>query len=289
MAHDPETEIAAKTRMINTQLDRLLPPADGPESVLVAAMRYALLDQKICLHGYPVKASSELFCVDSSRAIRVAVAAECAFAYAQIHNELPCMGDIKFRHGRPTVHAEFGEATAILAGDALLALAFELLVDEATHQDPSVCCELVGRLSSTAGSHGVAGGEIHDLYPEPNGSGVGEVTRLQQPKSCALIAFSCQAGGILGYASKSARHALRAFAHDLGLAHQIAVDILSIENLSTTDSSRSKVSFSTVLGLDRARTQAQFLASQSRQHIDLFDNNSESLSLAVDFIEWQCE
>ena len=91
-------------------------------------------------------------------------------------------------------------------------------------------------------------------------------------KSGALIAFSCEAGGILGYASKSARHALRAFAHDLGLAHQIAVDILSIENLSTTDSSRPKVSFATVLGLDRARTQAQFFANQSRQHIDLFDS-----------------
>jgi farnesyl diphosphate synthase len=289
MAHDPEIEIAASARSISKQIDRLLPRADGPESLLADAMRHALLDQGQCFHGYLVCASSELFAVDPYRAMRAAVAAECAFAYSRIHDDLPCMDNVNIRHGRTTVHVEFDEATAILAGDALLSLAFELLADEATHQDPSVRCGLVTGLSGAAGGHGAAGGQLHDLLPAAMNAGIGEVTRLQQMKSGALIAFSCEAGGLLGHASGVARHALRAFAHDLGLAHQIASDIRSLENADGAEKSNSKATFVTVLGLDRARTQAQYLANQSRQHIDIFDNNAVSLNLAVDFISSQCE
>ena len=199
------------------------------------------------------------------------------------------MDNVDHRYGRPTVHVEFDEATAILAGDALLALSFELLADTETHQDPSIRCGLVAGLSAAAGGHGVAGGQIHDLFPESKYAGVGEVTHLQQMKSGALIAFSCESGGMLGHASQAARHALRAFAHDLGLAYQIVTDIRSAGTISMTKKSKLKHSFVSVLGLERARTQAKFLADQSCQHIDIFDNNTDSLNLAVDFVSRLCD
>jgi farnesyl diphosphate synthase len=135
------------------------------------------------------------------------------------------MDDIGDRWEQPSVHVKFGEATAILAGDALSALAFELLASESTHEDPSVRCQLIAGLSEAVGGHGAVGGQIHELLPIGSEADIGEITRLQQMKTGALLAFSSEAGGILGHATRDSRHALRAFAHDLGLAWQIMSDV----------------------------------------------------------------
>lgn len=284
MAPNPESNLSARTQQIEKQLDRLLPRATGPESILADAMRHAVLGRDEHFHGILICAASELFAVDPGRALRTAAAAECAFAYSRVHDDLPCMDNRSHRQSKPTVHVKFGEATAILAGDALLALAFEILVDEATHQDPSVRCRLAAKLSGAAGGHGVAGGQLHDMYSSIGQHGIGEITRLQQMKIGALISFSCEAGAILGRGTRTARHALRAFAHDLGLAHQIMIDVRAAAKGGDAERSKDHATFVTLLGLKRARTQALFLANQSRQHIEIFDNKSESLSAIVDFV-----
>jgi farnesyl diphosphate synthase len=284
MAPDPESNVSACTQQIEKQLDWLLPRASGPESILANAMRHALLDCDAYFHGVLVCATSELFAVDPDRSLRVAAAAECALAYSRAHDDLPCMDNRSRRRGKPTVHVKFGEVTSILAGDALLALAFDTLVDEATHQNPSVRCGLVEGLSSAAGGHGVAGGQLHDMYSSFGESGIGEIARLQQMKIGALISFACEAGVILGQGSRAARHALRAFAHDLGLARQIMIDVRSAEKAGDAEKSKGHATFVTLLGLERARTQAIFLTHQSRQHIEIFDNKSEFLSAVVDFV-----
>lgn len=284
MTSDPELMLAEKFRLVEKQLDRVLPRIDGPESLLASAMQHATLGERQRLHGFLVCAAADLFSVDPVRALRVAAAVECAVAHSTVHDDLPCMDNIKVRWGRKSVHTEFDEATAVLAGDALFALSFELLAEEKTHQDPSVRCQLVTGLSAAAGGHGTVGGQWHDLHTVGGRADIGEIIRLQQMKSGALITFSCEAGGILGHATRESRLALRAFAHDLGLAQQIISDIQSLEHDDGAEKPNRNASFATVLGPERARTQAKILASQSLQHIDIFGENAKYLSLAVDYI-----
>jgi farnesyl diphosphate synthase len=193
------------------------------------------------------------------------------------------MDDIGDRWEQPSVHVKFGEATATLAGDALSALAFELLASESTHEDPSVRCQLIAGFSEAVGGHGAVGGQIHELLPIGSEADIGEITRLQQMKTGALLAFSSEAGGILGHATRGSRHALRAFAHDLGLAWQIMSDVQA-EGRKGSEKLDKKASFVTVLGPDRAPIQARILAHQAAEHLDLFDENTEYLTNLVDYI-----
>ena len=152
-------------------------------------------------------------------------------AYSLIHDDLPAMDDDDLRRGKPSCHKQFDEATAILAGDALQALAFEVLAHEDTHGDPAVRAALVAELAKAAGAHGMVGGQMLDLLAEKEGAdmSIGAITHLQRLKTGALISFSCMAGAILGKASEPMRAALSAYAHDLGLAFQIVDDLLDIE------------------------------------------------------------
>ncbi len=272
-------------------LDRLLPMPEGPEGRVAEAMRYATLGGGKRFRPYLACEAAKLFTVSEDRALRTAAAIECVHTYSLVHDDLPCMDDDDLRRGRPSTHKAFDEATAVLAGDALLTFAFEILGDADTHDDYRVRCDLVLGLAKAVGTHGMVGGQMIDMASEGTILDIGALTRLQQLKTGALIAFACESGAILGKASKDAHHALHAYAHDLGLAYQIIDDLLDEEGDSATlgktagkDRAKGKATFATILGPERAREQAGMLADQAIQHLDLFDEKADSLRSATSFV-----
>lgn len=276
---------------VESLLERILPRASGPEGRVAEAMRYAALGGGKRFRPFLACEAAKLFTVSEDRALRTAAAIECVHTYSLVHDDLPCMDDDDLRRGRPATHKAFGEATAVLAGDALLTFAFEILADEATHDDARVRADLVVGLSQAIGAHGMVGGQMIDMASEGKTLEIGALTRLQQLKTGALIAYACESGAILGKASKEARHALHAYAHDLGLAFQITDDVLDEEGDSVTlgktagkDKNAGKATFVSILGVKRAREQARMLADQAVQHLDLFDGKADSLRSAASFV-----
>ncbi|MEW5703654.1 MAG: polyprenyl synthetase family protein [Pseudomonadota bacterium] len=272
-------------------LDRLLTTSDGPENRLCDAMRYAVLNGGKRFRPFLAMTSADLFDVPRPRALRVAAAVELVHSYSLVHDDLPAMDDDALRRGQPTCHVHFDEATAILAGDALQALAFELLATVETHPTSRVRCELVRLLASAAGAAGMVGGQMMDLLAEDMTMDIGAITRLQRMKTGALIAFACESGAVLGEARDTERHALHAYAHDLGLAFQIQDDLLDIEGDAATtgkavrkDETAGKATFVSILGAERARKQAKILADQAVAHLDIFGKKAELLALAAHFV-----
>jgi farnesyl diphosphate synthase len=272
-------------------LDLALPLPDGPEARVVEAMRYAAIGAGKRLRPYLVLSSADLFGVQRSCALRVAVAVEMVHCYSLIHDDLPALDNSDTRRGRPSLHRQFDEATAILAGDALLTLAFELLSEADTHGDPSVRCELVHALASAAGTNGMVGGQTLDLAAERRELDIGAVTRMQRLKTGEIIAFACEAGAILGHAADTPRKALRAYAHDLGLAFQIVDDLIDAEGDAAAagkptgqDRAAGKATFISLLGVDRARDQARMLAEQAMRHLDLFLEKADPLRAVARFV-----
>ncbi|UKJ76068.1 polyprenyl synthetase family protein [Azospirillum brasilense] len=269
----------------------LLPTTDLPESRVLEAMRYGCLNGGKRLRPFLVCQSAALFGVNPDCALRVAVAVEFVHSYSLVHDDLPAMDDGDLRRGQPTVHRKFDEATAILAGDGLLTYAFEVLAEPATHEDPNVRCQLVAALAKAAGPHGMVGGQMLDLIAEHETFDLGTTTRLQRMKTGDMIAFSCEAGGILGKAPPPQRLALRAYAHDLGLAFQIVDDLLDIEGTEAEtgksvgrDAEAGKSTFVSILGQDRARSQAAMLAVQAKAHLEIFDGRADILKAVADFV-----
>jgi farnesyl diphosphate synthase len=276
---------------VGRELNAVLPVADGPEGRVHEAMRYATLVGGKRLRPFLVLTSADLFGVARASSLRVAAAVELIHTYSLIHDDLPCMDDDDLRRGQPTVHIKFDEATAVLAGDALLTLAFEVLGDAGCHPDPVVRVKLVVALAEAAGAHGMVAGQMIDLIAENSDLDVNTITRLQQLKTGALIAFSCEAGAILGRASDPLRHALHAYAHDLGLAFQIADDLLDAEGDAEAigkavgkDDARGKATFVSVLGIERAKTQARMLAEQAASHLEPFAEKADLLREVAAFV-----
>ncbi len=270
---------------------RLLPVSKEPEARLFEAMRYSSLGGGKRLRAFFALAGSTLFGVSGLAAARVAAAIEFVHAYSLIHDDLPAMDDDDLRRGRPSCHKQFDEATAILAGDGLQALAFEILAQPDTHGDPAVRAQLVLGLAQAIGAHGMVGGQMLDIEGEGQALSIGEITRLQRLKTGALISFSCQAGAILGKASEQARHALAAYAHAVGLAFQIVDDLLDVEGTQAElgktpgkDVARGKATFVTLLGLDHARDQASLLADQACEALDSFGPRADLLRQAARFV-----
>lgn len=281
-------EVATK---VNVALDRLLPPVVNPEGRVVEGMRYAALGGGKRLRPFLVMASARLFGVAEQSALRTAAAVELLHCYSLVHDDLPAMDDSDLRRGRAAVHKQYDEATAILVGDALLTLAFEVLASPPTHSDPRVRAELVLELAKAAGAAGMVGGQMLDLLAERATFDIGSVTRLQRLKTGELIAFSCGAGAILGHGALPARQALHAFAHDLGLAFQITDDLLDAEGSSAVlgkpvghDVAAGKATFVSILGTERARGQAELLARQAVQHLDFFDEKADLLRAVPGFV-----
>jgi farnesyl diphosphate synthase len=282
---------AITASLTDAVLDRLLGAPPGLEARVYDAMRYSALAPGKRLRPLLVLASARLFGVAKRSALQVAAAIEMVHAYSLIHDDLPAMDDSDLRRGRPTCHKEFDEATAVLAGDGLLTMAFEVLAHPDTHGDSAVRCELVAALASAAGAAGMVGGQMIDLIAEKQTIDIGAITRLQRMKTGALIAFSCEAGAILAKAASELRTALRGYAHDLGLAFQIADDLLDVEGSTAetgkpvgADAAAGKATFVSILGAERARAQAGLLIDQAVAHLDLFEQRAELLRQVARFV-----
>ena len=288
---DIKAGLAQNARDVDAILDRLLPVRPDPEARLMEAVRYSTLSGGKRIRPFLVMASSALFGVSTSFALRVAAAIEMVHCYSLIHDDLPAMDNDDLRRGLPTCHVKFDEATAILAGDALLARAFEVIAEPQTHSDPRVRSDLVVELAKAAGGDGMVGGQMLDLLAAEMPLQIAEITRMQRMKTGALIAFSCEAGAILGKASDAARHALHAYAHDLGLAFQIVDDLLDVEGSDEEvgkrthkDQGAGKATFVSILGVERARAQSDMLAQQAVAHLDLFPESAEPLRALASFV-----
>ena len=288
-----DAALAFAAESVDRAMGRLLPSGAEGEARLFEAMRYSSLGSGKRLRAFFVLAGATLFKVAVTPALRTASAIEFVHAYSLIHDDLPAMDDDDLRRGKPSCHKQFDEATAILAGDALQALAFEVLAHRDTHGDPAVRCALVAELARASGAHGMVGGQMLDLQAESRREAlsIGAITRLQRLKTGALISFSCSAGAILGKASEPRRAALSAYAHDLGLAFQIVDDLLDVEGSAAElgkstgkDMAAGKATFVSILGVDRARSQAVLLARQAAAHLEPFDEAADLLRQAANFV-----
>jgi farnesyl diphosphate synthase len=285
------TALAENARVVNEILDKLLPMHQGLEARLHEAIRYSALSGGKRIRPFLVMSSAALFDVTPEYALRVAAAIEMVHSYSLIHDDLPAMDNDELRRGLPTCHVKFGEAVAILAGDALLTRAFEVLAHPATHPDPRVRSDLVLELARSAGTDGMVGGQMLDLMAENHSLEEEEVTRLQRLKTGSLIAFCCEAGALLAKASDSARVALRAYAHDIGLAFQIVDDLLDVEGdegevgkKTGKDEAAGKATFVTLMGAERARAQSEMLAAQAVQHLEVFVEKADPLRALARFV-----
>lgn len=278
---------------ITVSLNQLIPAANGHEAQLMRAMRYAALAGGKRLRPFFVIEVGRLFKVKEMALLRTASALECVHTYSLIHDDLPCMDDDDLRRGQPTVHIAYDEATAILAGDALLSLAFEILSDHLTHQDAIIRSDLVLSLSQASGPSGMVGGQMLDMLAEHNedAKDIHYITRLQRLKTGALISCACELGAILGGATDAERQALHGFSHDLGLAYQIVDDILDAEGDSEKlgkktrkDIQHGKANFVTLLGVAGAKQRVQLLADQAKDHIQIFHSDAKMLLQSVDYV-----
>jgi len=272
-----ETAITSVAKAVEGVLEKYLPVSNEAESRLVEAMRYSMFAGGKRLRPFMTVLAADLFGVPKERSLRAAAAVECIHCYSLIHDDLPTMDDDDMRRGKPTLHKAFDEATAVLAGDALQALAFEILSDEKTHPEAKIRLELVRTLAHASGMHGMVGGQMIDLTAEHASLEMGEITRLQQLKTGALIEWSAMAGASLGRASEHQQHVLLTFARDVGLAFQMADDLLDHEGAANDvgkatgkDADRGKATFVSLMGPDRARAQARALADQAAHAVAEF-------------------
>jgi len=283
--------LAGIAREIDDAFDELLPVPDDARSGLVEAMRYAAIGGGKRLRPLLLTATAAMFGVDRDAALRAAVAIESIHAYSLIHDDLPCMDDDATRHGKPTVHLAFDEATAVLAGDSLLAFAFEVLADPATSADPFVRIELVKALGHASGFQGMAGGQMMDIVAESSRFDLPTVTRLQQLKTGALLAAAVEMGAILGHVPPEGRTHMHGYARDIGLAFQIADDLIDHEGDEAIvgkavgkDAEAGKETFVSLLGAERAREQAKILVDQAITHLSHYGKEADLLRAIARYI-----
>lgn len=256
------------------------------------AMRYAVLGGGKRLRPFLLMEAAALFGVAQSAALNAAAAVECVHCYSLVHDDLPAMDDDDVRRGRPTVHRAFDEATAILAGDGLLTLAFEILSRPDTHSDAAVRLRLVCALARASGWEGMAGGQQLDLEAEDGPQqDLPEIARIQALKTGALIGFAVAAGAMLARADADALRMLAAYAEKLGLAFQIADDILDavgdpavVGKATGKDAAAGKATFVSLLGLEVARTRLSSLAAEAVAALEPFGARAAVLQEAARFV-----
>ena len=276
---------------VTKTLDRLLPEVPGPRGRVLEAMRYAALSGGKRLRPFLVIETAALFGVAEDAALEAAAALEMVHCYSLVHDDLPAMDDSALRRGRPTAHVAFDEATAILAGDGLLTEAFAVLSRPSCHPDPEVRAALAAALARAAGAAGMVGGQMIDISPERGGLDLAGIEELQALKTGALIAFACEAGGILGQATPDARQALKDYAAAIGLAFQIADDLLDAEaspeelgKPTGQDAALGKATFVGQLGLEGARKKAAALVEEAVARLAIFGKKADLLRDTARFI-----
>jgi len=270
----------------------VLAAAAPAEPTLAAAMRYATLDGGKRLRPFLAATGAALCGARRERGLRVGAAVELVHCYSLVHDDLPAMDDDDLRRGRPTVHKRFDDATAILAGDALLTLAFEVLADPLTHAAGGVRAELVRLLARAAGAAGMVGGQALDLAAAgAPPQALDAVLRLQRCKTGALIALSAEAGAVVAEAPAMARAALKAYGEDLGAAFQIADDLLDAVGDAATvgkavgkDAGAGKATVVGLLGIDAARAEARRLSARAVSTLDFFGPSADLLRQAARFV-----
>ena len=274
---------------IDALLDRLLPMDGFPAPRVTEAMRYAALGQGKRLRPFLTVEAAALFGVPRERALRAGAALECVHCYSLVHDDLPAMDDDDLRRGKPTVHKAFDEATAILAGDALLTFAFEILSDAATHPDANVRIQLVAGLARAAGVAGMVGGQMLDIEAESRaGSDLDGIVRIQSLKTGALFRNACEAGAILAQADPAP---LIRYAEKIGLAFQIADDILDVESTpealgkaTQKDKEMGKATFVDLLGMAEAKARATALVEEAVASLSVYGEKAAVLNEAARFI-----
>jgi farnesyl diphosphate synthase len=285
------SRMATVAQEVEAVLDRILPQAHGPQARLHEAMRYAMLGGGKRIRPFLVVAGGDLFEVPRARSLRVGAAVELIHGYSLVHDDLPAMDDALTRRGRPSCHRQYDDATAVLVGDALQSLAFELLADPATHPDPEVRCTLVRGLAEAAGPAGMCGGQMIDLLAEGRALELAQVLDLQRLKTGALIGFACEAGAILGGADAPARRALLGYAADLGLAFQIQDDLLDVTGDAEVagkdlgrDAAAGKATVVALLGVDEARRRLEALRQSAIAHLDRLGHGTDVLRGIFEFV-----
>ncbi|MFC6621965.1 polyprenyl synthetase family protein [Novosphingobium panipatense] len=283
--------LARIAQEIEAAFDAMLPVPDDARARLVEAMRYATIGGGKRLRPLLLTAVAEMYGVQREAAIRAGVAIESIHVYSLIHDDLPCMDDDALRHGKPTLHLAFDEATAVLAGDSLHAFAFEVLADPATSADPFTRIELVRTLGTASGAQGMAGGQMMDLVAETSEFDLPTVTRLQQLKTGALLGAAVEMGAILGRMPPEGRIHLRGYARDIGLAFQIADDLIDHEGDAARagkavgkDAAAGKETFVSLLGPQRAREQARMLVEQAIGHLVQHGKEADLLRAVARYI-----
>lgn len=291
-----EDVLARRASQVNATLEDALPVSTGPEARLIAAMRHALLGPGKRLRAFLVLESAALFREPETRALRVASAVECVHAYSLVHDDLPCMDDDDLRRGQPTVHKAFDEATAVLAGDALQSLAFELLSAPGGYASAAVAGALCHRMAQAIGPVGMVGGQMLDILAEERARAgeaslsLAETERLQAGKTGALIRFAASAGPILADAPSGDLAALDAYGARLGLAFQIRDDLLDLEGDEDAagkklrkDAVAGKATFVDLLGVEGARKRAGELVEAAKSALSHFGEAATLLRQAADF------
>lgn len=283
--------LARISEEIDGAFDAMLAVPDDQRARLIDAMRYAAIGGGKRLRPLLLTAVAEMYGVVREAAIRAAIAIESIHVYSLIHDDLPCMDDDALRHGKPTVHLAYDEATAVLAGDSLLAFAFEVLGDPAISADPFTRIELVQALACASGAQGMAGGQMMDIVAESSEFDLQTITRLQQLKTGALLGAAVEMGAILGRIPPEGRTHLRGYARDIGLAFQIADDLIDHEGdvqvagkAVGKDAAAGKQTFVSLLGAERAREQARMLVEQAIGHLAQHGKEADLLRAVARYI-----
>ena len=283
--------LAETAAAVDAVLDRELPEPDGPAARLYEAMRYGVLGGGKRLRAFLVRTGARLVGAEDGGALRVAAAVEMVHAYSLLHDDLPAMDDDDMRRGKPSCHIAFDEATAILAGDALQTLAFEVLAAAETHPAAAVRAELVRALAEAAGGRGMVGGQTIDLAAQHEAVDFDLIAVLERMKTGALIAFSCEAGTILGECPASVRGALRSYGYDVGLAFQIVDDLLDVTGEEAKlgkkvgkDAAAGKATFVAAMGVEGAKREARSLVDRAVAGLDGFGPDAETLRAFGSFV-----
>lgn len=286
-----QSALALAAIQVERTLETVLPVAEGRHAAVKEAMRYAVFVGGKRLRPFLVLECARLFGVPTSRALRAASGIELLHTYSLVHDDLPCMDDDDLRRGQPTIHVRFDEATAVLAGDALLTLAFEVMVSPETHPSSEVRCLLASRLAEAAGSDGVVGGQMMDMLAPTQDFSSDEIIALQRMKTGALFEFACEAGAILANAGPEERRRLRSYACDLGLAFQIVDDLIDVRGSAekagkavSKDQSQGKATLVSRLGYENARLKAKILADRAVASLSTFDRTADTLRLLPHYL-----
>ena len=276
---------------IQNELSALIPNHQEAPSTLSESMRYSALGGGKRLRPLLLMESAAMFNVPVAQSVRVAAAVELIHCYSLTHDDLPAMDNDDLRRGKPTNHKIFGEAVAILAGDGLLTLAFEVLNRSDVEIHPEIRCHLTQRLAESAGINGMIGGQAIDLHAETHPLNLSQVTQLQQLKTGSLFEFSVEAGTILGRANLRDQAALVEYAQALGLAFQITDDLLDVEGYQDKtgkkvqkDDAAGKATFVSLLGVAEARRKAETLVKHSITSLAHFEDRAAVLRDVARFV-----